>query len=237
MNKKYKILVVDDNKFLTDIISKKFKNAGMEVEVINVPDKDFVTHVVKIKPDLISLDILMPKISGYEAITMLKADSRTRDIPVIFLSNFSQNEEINKGISLGAVDFLVTANVMPDDLVKCYVDYLNNPKDYIKRYPVYIEAGKMKFSGKTSEEIGKNLESFIQRRFVELGIAKETTASKINKQKEKIKIPITGLGSFIGGVAKFLLFVLFIILGIWLVVALGPLWIIALVLLGIFFFK
>ncbi len=170
MNKKYKILIVDDDKFLTDLFLKSFRNAGMDAEVINIPDPDFVNQVVKIKPDLISLDILMPKITGYEAITMLKADSRTRDIPVIFLSNFSQEEEMKKGLALGAVDFIVTAYVVFDELLECYIGYLNNPKGYIKRYPVYMEAGKMKFSGKNNDEINKERDAFMKKRFVELGI-------------------------------------------------------------------
>lgn len=170
MNNKYKILVVDDDKFLTDIFSTKFRKMGMDTDVINVPDKDFVEQVVKIKPDLISLDILMPKISGYDAIQMLKADSRTKDIPVIFLSNFSMETEMKKGMALGAVDFIVTAYIMPNELVDAYLGYLNNPQGYIQRYPVYLEVGKMKFTGKNTDEINKQRDDVIRKRFAELGI-------------------------------------------------------------------
>lgn len=170
MNKKYKILFVDDDEFLTTLFVRKFTNAGMEAEVINIPDKDFVEQVVKIKPDLISMDILMPKLSGFEAVQMLKADPRTKDIPVIFLSNFSQEEEVNKGLALGGVDFLVTAYVVFDELIKSYRGYLNDPKGYIQRYSVYLEVQKMKFSGKSDDEVSKARNIFISKRFVELGI-------------------------------------------------------------------
>lgn len=176
MNKKYKILIVDDDEFLTTLFLRKFRNAGMDAEVINIPDKDFVEQVVKIKPDLISMDILMPKISGFDAVQMIKADPRTKDIPVIFLSNFSQEEEMKKGLALGAIDFLVTAYVVFDDLIKSYLGYLNDPKGYIKRYPVYQEVQKMKFSGKNDDEINKARNSFMDKRFIELGI-------KTNNQK------------------------------------------------------
>ncbi len=101
---------------------------------------------------------------------MLKANPQTKDIPVIFLSNFSQEKEIEKGIGLGAVDFLVTAYVMPSELPTWYINYLENPQTYIKRYPVYKEAQKMKFAGKTTEEVNKERDAFIQKRFSELGI-------------------------------------------------------------------
>lgn len=170
MDKKYRILFVDDDTFLTEAFSRKFRKEGVDTEVINIPDKDFVEQVVKIKPDLISMDILMPKISGFEAVQMIKADPRTKDIPVIFLSNFSQEKEMMKGLALGAADFLVTAYVIFEDLIKGYLGYLNNPKGYIQRYPVYLEVQKMKFSGRTDEEVSKQRVEFIQKRFAELGI-------------------------------------------------------------------
>jgi CheY-like chemotaxis protein len=170
MNKKYNILIVDDDKFITEIFSAKFRKVGIDTEVINIPDKDFVEQVVKIKPDLISLDILMPKISGFDAIQMLKTDPRTKDIPVIFLSNFSQEEEMKKGLALGAVDFFVTAFVIFDELINAYLGYLNNPEGYIKRYPVYLEVQKMKFSGVNDEEVNKKIYAYISKRFIELGI-------------------------------------------------------------------
>lgn len=170
MNKKYKILVVDDDEFLTTLFARKFTNTGMEAEVINIPDKDFVERVVEIKPDLISLDILMPKISGFDAIQMLKADPRTKDIPVIFLSNFSQEQEIKKGLALGGVDFLVTAYVVFDELIKSYLGYLTDPKSYIPRYPVYLEVQNMKFPGKNNDEVNKARNDFMSKRFIELGI-------------------------------------------------------------------
>lgn len=170
MNQKYKILFVDDDEFLTTVFVKKFTNAGMDADFINIPDKDFVEQVVKIKPDLISLDILMPKISGFEAIQMVKADPRTKNIPVIFLSNFSQEEEMQKGLALGAVDFIVTAFLDLNELIKGYTSYLNGPKSYIQRYPVYLEAQKMNFSGKDNDEVIKNRDIFIKKCFAEIGI-------------------------------------------------------------------
>jgi len=139
MTPKKKILLVDDSKVVLDILSEKLKELSFEAEIMERPTKNFVEKVLEIKPDLISLDVVMPDINGFEAIQMLKNDSRTKDIPVIFSTNLSQPEEINKGISLGAIDYLPTTQLTPDDLVKCYIDYLNNPKDYIKRYPAFIK--------------------------------------------------------------------------------------------------
>ena len=115
---------------------------------------DFVGKVAEIMPDLISLDIIMPERDGFEAIKLLKADSRTKNIPVIFLSNMGQGEDIKEGISLGAVDYIVVATITPNELVNCYLDYLNDSQHYVKRYPEFIKGEKIP---KVSDKIKKRV--------------------------------------------------------------------------------
>lgn len=248
MDRKYKILVVDDDKFLLSIYSTKIKELGLDVETLAAPTKDFTQRVTEIKPDLIALDIVMPGIDGFEAIQMLKADQRTKDIPVMFESNMSQAEDIKKGVSLGAVDYIVIAWLTSSEVVKSYFDYLCDPQHYVQRYPIFLEVAKTKFSG-NHDERNEVRDSFIQKRFVELGIKisshteKENHLSKdlhlpsqtptIQKKEETNTTASFDFGRFIWKIIKICLFLLSIVLAIWLTVALGPLWIIALILLGI----
>ena len=70
------------------------------------------------KPDIILLDILLPKMNGFEVLEKLKSSPETKDIPVILLSNLNQKNEVEKGLSLGAVDFMIKAHFMPSEVVE-----------------------------------------------------------------------------------------------------------------------
>ncbi|MDR1531341.1 MAG: response regulator [Clostridiales bacterium] len=100
-----KILLVDDNlvnlKVARNILMSKY-------DVFTVPsaEKMFV-FLQKILPDLILLDVMMPDVTGYDAIKILKADPRTADIPVIFLTSKSEPESELEGLALGAVDYII----------------------------------------------------------------------------------------------------------------------------------
>lgn len=68
-------------------------------------------------PDLILLDILMPKMDGFEVLEALKKSPDTKGIPVIMLTNLGQKEDVDRGIKLGAVDYLIKAHFVPSDTV------------------------------------------------------------------------------------------------------------------------
>ena len=105
----------------------------MGVDYVMFPDADgdIVQKVADINPDLISLGIILPSRDGYSAIKLLKSDDRTKNIPVIFLDNLAQEKDIQKGVSLGAIDYFVTAEHTPDEVIKGYINYLKNPKLYV----------------------------------------------------------------------------------------------------------
>mgnify|MGYP001613644000 CR=1 FL=1 len=70
------------------------------------------------KPSLIILDLILPGMDGFEFLETIKGDAKFKDIPVIILSNLGQKEEIEKGITLGAEDFLVKVNFTPDEVAE-----------------------------------------------------------------------------------------------------------------------
>ena len=70
------------------------------------------------RPDLILLDIILPKKDGFEILKIIKADKELKDIPVILLTNLSQKDEVKKGLKLGAQGYLIKAHFMPSEVVK-----------------------------------------------------------------------------------------------------------------------
>lgn len=115
--KTIKILLVEDDPFLLSMYATKFELE--KFQVISAEDGEIGLHLVKkTKPDIILLDILMPKMNGFEVLERLKKDPETRKIPVILLTNLNQKDEIERGMSLGADDYLIKAHFMPSEVVE-----------------------------------------------------------------------------------------------------------------------
>jgi DNA-binding response OmpR family regulator len=72
----------------------------------------------KENPDIILLDLLLPKMNGFEVLEELKKAEATKNIPVIFLTNLSQRDDVERGLKLGAVDYLIKAHFMPSEVVE-----------------------------------------------------------------------------------------------------------------------
>ena len=119
-----KILIFEDDKFLTDMYAVKFHEAGFEVAVYSTPSSDPVQIVLKEKPDIISMDVIMPDMDGFEATMLIKADPRTRDIPLYFLTTLGQQQDIDRGLQLGATEYLVKATLTPSEVVERVVAIL-----------------------------------------------------------------------------------------------------------------
>ena len=114
---KDKILIVEDEPFLLDMYKMKFKQDGFEV-ISAVDGEEAIKISRSEKPNIILLDIMMPKINGFEVLENLKKNPITKLIPVLIFSNFSQKEEIKKGIALGAVDYFLKTNYTPAQVLE-----------------------------------------------------------------------------------------------------------------------
>jgi DNA-binding response OmpR family regulator len=111
-----KILIVEDEEILLTALSEELKQEGFQV----VGAKDGVEGVEKAKsekPDLILLDLVMPRLDGIGALKEMKADAEIKDIPVVILTNLSDYDKISDALSLGAMDYLVKANYRLEELV------------------------------------------------------------------------------------------------------------------------
>ncbi len=110
------ILVAEDERDIRDLIVFTLQISGFNV--IQAPNgEEAVKKASEIKPDLILLDVRMPKMTGYEACEMLKKQEDTKDIPIVFLSAKGQETEISTGLELGAEDYFLKP-FTPDDLIQ-----------------------------------------------------------------------------------------------------------------------
>jgi DNA-binding response OmpR family regulator len=112
-----KILLVEDDMALRDIYSARFMAEGYEV-VTASDGEQALTVAVKEKPDLIILDVMMPKISGFDVLDILRATPETKDTKIIMMTALSQASDIEKGKSLGADEYLVKSQVTLTDVVE-----------------------------------------------------------------------------------------------------------------------
>lgn len=112
-----KILIIEDDKFLRELIAKKLLREGYEVEEA-VDGEEGLRKVKEVMPDLILLDLILPGIDGFGVLKNIKDDPKLSLIPVVILSNLGQRDEIEKGLSLGAVDFLIKAHFTPEEIIE-----------------------------------------------------------------------------------------------------------------------
>lgn len=112
-----KILIVEDDKFLRELMVQKLSSNGYEI-VKAVDGEEGIKKAKSENPDLILLDLILPGVDGFGVLTEIKNDSQSSNIPVIILSNLGQKEDIEKGLSLGAVDFLIKAHFTPGEIIE-----------------------------------------------------------------------------------------------------------------------
>jgi len=111
-----KILLIEDDPFLAEIYTTKFAESGFEIESAQSGDQA-LSSIKENKPDLILLDVVMPKMDGFEFIREAREGLGLKEIPIIFLTNLGQKEDVEKGLKLGAVDYLVKAHFTPSEIV------------------------------------------------------------------------------------------------------------------------
>src|SRR3989344_9069379 len=112
-----KILLVDDDEFLLDMYALKFKEAGFDIDVAT-SGEDALNKLQKGSYGIMLLDIVMPILDGFEVLAKIKRDNIASSVPVIVLSNLGQKEDIDRGIALGAKDYVIKAHFTPSEVVE-----------------------------------------------------------------------------------------------------------------------
>jgi len=121
-----KILIVDDDPFIADMYVLKFRDEGFTVETA----KDGKEGLEKIKtwdPDIVLLDVVMPAMDGFDVLQQVGTLSLPRRPKIIFLTNFGQKEDIERGLKLGADDYIIKAHFTPTEVSEKVKAVLNRP--------------------------------------------------------------------------------------------------------------
>jgi len=114
--KKPKILLIEDDTFLSGMYVTKLSLENFDVRLAS-DGKLGLKMVIDEQPDLVLLDIILPKVDGFEILKTIRRDQRTKDMPVILLTNLGQKGDVEKGLDLGATDYLIKAHFMPSEVV------------------------------------------------------------------------------------------------------------------------
>src|SRR3989344_2868400 len=103
------VLIVEDDEVLLRVLYLFLKRAGYTIATAT-DGESAVKIIQRLKPNIILLDLLLPKMDGFDVLRILKADPKLKNIPVVVLSNLGDNADIAKAKSLGANDYFIKAN-------------------------------------------------------------------------------------------------------------------------------
>jgi len=119
------VLIVEDDPFLSDMYSVKFSGMGYDAQIAQ--DGAQCLDILKegLRPKVILMDIVMPKMDGITLLSTLKNDEQLKNIPVILLTNLGQESDIKRGMELGALDYLIKAHFTPSEVVAKVEEIIN----------------------------------------------------------------------------------------------------------------
>jgi len=113
-----KLFMAEDDSLLVHVYEKMFKASGYEIDFAN-DGEEAVSKLknMEIKPSIVFLDIIMPKMSGFEVMEEIKKDPELNKIPVVFLTNMYEKADEKKGLRMGAISYLVKSQYIPSEIV------------------------------------------------------------------------------------------------------------------------
>ncbi|MDP2967045.1 MAG: response regulator [bacterium] len=111
------ILIVEDDRFLRELIAQKLIKEDFNISEA-IDGEEGIKKIKEEKPDLVLLDLILPGIDGFEVLSKMREDPSITKIPVIILSNLGQREDVERGLKLGAVDYLIKAHFTPGEIIE-----------------------------------------------------------------------------------------------------------------------
>lgn len=112
------ILLVEDDSFISGMYYTKLASMGFTVQVIEDGDAAWERLQQDPLPDLVLLDVVLPKKDGFEILEGLRKEDRTKKLPIILLTNLGQKPDVERGIKLGANDYIIKAHYTPTEVVE-----------------------------------------------------------------------------------------------------------------------
>lgn len=119
-----KVLIVEDDVFMARMYLKIFTHDNFEVEIASNGEEG-ISKAKNNKPDIILLDIMMPKMNGFQMLEAIMADEQLKNVPVVMLTNLAGDQDIEEARKKGAADYIVKSNYTPRqiiDMVKRIID-------------------------------------------------------------------------------------------------------------------
>jgi DNA-binding response OmpR family regulator len=111
-------MLIDDDRFLLDMYTLKFANAGCAVDAMTSAEHALEKLRTGVAPDIILLDIVMPAISGFDFLETVKKEGLAKTSSIIMLSNQGQDEDVKKATALGAAGYIVKASSIPSEVLE-----------------------------------------------------------------------------------------------------------------------
>lgn len=127
-NKKVKVLIIEDDSYISDMYKIKFESENFET-IVAEDGINGIKEIEKQKPDIVLLDIVMPKVDGFSVLKMIKKNEDSKDIPVVLLTNLGQKDNVERGFELGATSYIIKAHFTPSEVVKKVKEILEKEKE------------------------------------------------------------------------------------------------------------
>ncbi|MCK5490623.1 MAG: response regulator [Candidatus Pacebacteria bacterium] len=124
-NREIRVLIIEDDIYISEMYRIKFESEKFKTTITN-DGASVLAIIEKEKPDIILLDIVMPVMDGFDVLKIIKSSKEHKDIPVVMLTNLSQKESIEKGLKLGAKNYIVKSHFTPSEVVKKVRDILDD---------------------------------------------------------------------------------------------------------------
>lgn len=124
-----KVLLIEDDTFLVGMYVAKMELEQFQTYVASDGEKGLAL-AREVHPDLILLDILLPTVDGFQVLGELKDSAATKDIPVVLLTNMGQKKDVERGLALGASEYMIKAHYMPSEVI-----------DHVKQIIIATRAG------------------------------------------------------------------------------------------------
>lgn len=122
--KKWRVMLIEDDAYISDMYKIKLESEGLVVTDAN-DGRVGLEILCKEDFDLVLLDVVMPNMDGFEVLQKIRKNRKTKDVPVIMLTNLGQKDSVEKGLRLGATDYIVKAHFTPSEVVDKVKKFLN----------------------------------------------------------------------------------------------------------------
>jgi two-component system phosphate regulon response regulator PhoB len=118
------VMIIEDDRFLSSLVRARLEKDGFKVQQA-FDGEEAIAILKETKPDLVVLDLIMPRVTGFEVLEAISISPELNRTPIVILSNLAQDSDVQKAKSLGAVEYFVKVRVSIDDVVSKVMSILN----------------------------------------------------------------------------------------------------------------